>query len=157
MTHKKLRSTISLVCLALGMVHYVCPAFSLDTTSIILLVIAIAPWLAPVIKSVELPGGFKIEVQDIKSATDKVTSATSIPTEPVPPVPMHPFVPPPEPEVEGPQPQPQFQQPEEADVFSLIADVAKKDPNLALVAFRIELEKRLAALAAQYGISDSGR
>ena len=70
---------------------------------------------------------------------------------------MHPFVPPPEPEVEGPQPQPQFQQPEEADVFSLIADVAKKDPNLALVAFRIELEKRLAALAAQYGISDSGR
>jgi len=102
----------------------------------------VIPWLAPVIKSIELPGGFKIEVQDIKAATDKVTSGAP-PGELLP----HSQLAPPQTPLPAPPPDP----------FSLIAEIAEKDPNLALVAFRIELEKRLVTLAEQNGISETKR
>lgn len=140
MTLTKIRWTITVACTALAVVHYRWPSLSLDTTSTILLIVAAIPWLAPVIKSIELPGGFKIEVQDIKAATDKVTAPALLEEQPPPPqaVPTQP-----------PSPAPP------QDAFALIDEIAQKDPNLALVAFRIELEKRLITLAEQQGISET--
>ncbi len=142
MSLNKIRWSITAVCAVLAGVHFHWPSLALDTTSTILLVIAVIPWLAPVIKSIELPGGFKIEVQDIKAATDKVTSGAP-PGELLP----HSQLAPPQTPLPAPPPDP----------FSLIAEIAEKDPNLALVAFRIELEKRLVTLAEQNGISETKR
>lgn len=43
-------------------------------TTLVLLVVAILPWLAGAIRSVELPGVIKIELRDVKAATEKATS-----------------------------------------------------------------------------------
>ena len=124
-----------------GVVHFLRPSFSLDTTYIVLLVLALIPWVAPIIKSIELPGGFKIEVQDLKEATDKVTAAatksvaSTFANEPL----KSPRV------------------PEPVDSFTTIRQLATTDPNLALVGFRIELERRLSALAQRHGVDSQHR
>jgi hypothetical protein len=43
-------------------------------------------------------------------------------------------------------------EPEKEDPISVLRNVASNDPNLALVGFRIEIEKRLLELAQKYGI-----
>jgi hypothetical protein len=43
------------------------------------------------------------------------------------------------------------------DPFALIREIASTDSNLALVAFRIELERRLALLARKYQIDTEHR
>src|SRR5207302_4158611 len=78
-TLNRIRWSITTASIVALTAHYLWPRFALDTTSIILLVIGLVPWLAPVIKSIELPGGFKIEVQDVKEATDKVTAVAKEP------------------------------------------------------------------------------
>src|SRR2546430_1224818 len=75
----KIRWGITFFCLLLFAGHLIWPKISLDLTATILLIVALIPWLAPVVKSIELPGGFKIEVQDVKEATDKIVTAESEP------------------------------------------------------------------------------
>jgi hypothetical protein len=103
------------------------PDVKVDTLIVAMLLVAVLPWLAGVIKSAELPGGWKIEFQDIKAAGEKVTgiATTAIAT--------------PTAEMSGD------------------AVLESTDPNLALVGLRIEIEKRLRALAELRGISPSGR
>ena len=141
MRASQIRWAITLACGAFALAHAIRPEFKLDATYMVLLVIAVAPWLAPVIKSIELPGGFKIEVRDIKEAAKKITAPAVVPKRiefaneakpSTPPVkPLGPFV--------------------------LIRDLASTDPNLALVAFRIELERRLVQLAQKYQIDAQRR
>ena len=50
----------------LALVHVIWPELELDTVTLVLLLIAIAPWLAPIFKSIELPGGYKFEFQEFK-------------------------------------------------------------------------------------------
>jgi uncharacterized protein YegP (UPF0339 family) len=88
---------------------------------------AIAPWLMPVVKAFELPGGWKIEFQELRATRDKAEQAGLL----VPP-----------PESEGRH---DFDYP-----FQVIAD---QDPNLALAGLRIEIEKRLNRIAKVKGIS----
>ena len=89
--------------------------------------LGVLPWFQPLIKSLELPGGLKIELQDVKEATEKIESAREIPA-----------------------PDHAIQQDES---FSVIKNVAEQDPNLALVGIRIELEKRLRGIAQATDIS----
>ena len=42
------------------------PQLSIDSITLTLLIIAILPWIAPLVKSIELPGGTKIEFQDLE-------------------------------------------------------------------------------------------
>ena len=46
------------------------PTLSIDAASLGLIALAILPWLAPLIKSAELPGGIKIEFQDFPGLSD---------------------------------------------------------------------------------------
>ncbi len=39
------------------------PALTIDSITVALIVIAVVPWLAPIFKSLEMPGGFKVEWQ----------------------------------------------------------------------------------------------
>jgi hypothetical protein len=51
----------------------------LDPTDLILLGVAILPWLSSILKSAELPGGLKVEFQELKDATAKVTASALAP------------------------------------------------------------------------------
>ncbi len=93
------------------------PDLHLDAVTLGLMVIAVLPWLSPLIKSAEFPGGWKIEFQEVKAAGDKIT-AKALPSAKA--------------GYEG---------------YAPTVVVSPADPNLALVGVRIEIEKRLRNLA----------
>jgi hypothetical protein len=125
---KRLKQVITLVALGLALVHLVWPSVAVDSITIILLVVAIIPWLSPIFESIELPGGWKIKFRDLQKAADRADSAGLL--APISNVTV----------------QTDF-------TFQSVAD---QDPNLALAGLRIEIEKRLMNLAKSKGI-DSGR
>jgi DNA-binding transcriptional ArsR family regulator len=124
---------ISTICGLVAVAHVLLPQVKIDMVTLILLVVAMLPWLAAVIHSVELPGGFKIELKDVKAAIEKVTAvrlATDIGETAA--------------SVGGPD-------------LNFLREVAKADPNLALVGFRIEIERRLLKLAQHMNLPATGR
>lgn len=130
----RLKISVSSVCALFLAAHLFVPTIRPDAVSFGLIVIALLPWFQPLIKSLELPGGLKIELQDVKSATDKLS--------------------------EGAVP---IAGKESADdgaggaSLSFVMKVSDEDPNLALVALRIELEKRLVEIAKLAGVLVEGR
>lgn len=128
----KTKLTVSLACVLLAVAHNLWPAIKIDLTTGALVLVAILPWLAGVIRSVELPGGFKIELNDVKAATEKVAAgragkrtASGLTTDRVD--------------------------------LALLSEVGERDPNLALVGLRIEIERRLSRLASAIGLSSTRR
>lgn len=113
----KLRKYISLGALTLAFLHLIWPSLSIDAITLILIVIAILPWLAPLIKSFELPGGWKVEFQDLKNASSRAETAGLLAVKS-----------------------------SDEELFSF-QTIAKQDANLALAGLRIEIEKRLMLLA----------
>lgn len=73
----KTRIIITGVAILVAALNLWVPDLKIDGITLALLLVAVAPCLAPVIKSVELPGGFKIELQDVKAATASPTAVTS--------------------------------------------------------------------------------
>jgi hypothetical protein len=72
-----LSAIITLVALIAAVAHLLRPDLSIDGVTLGLLVLAILPWLAPFVKSLELPGGWKIEFQELKKATEEARSAAA--------------------------------------------------------------------------------
>lgn len=101
------------------------PELRLDGVTLGLIAVGILPWLSALIKSAELPGGWKIEFQEVQAAGAKVTRAS----------------PPPLPSADIPRPS--------------YLDISDRDPNLALVGLRIEIEKRLRALGEKYDLREN--
>lgn len=97
----------------LAILHVFVDAVVIDSIAIVLLVLAALPWLFPYLKSLELPGGVKIELKDIKSAVNKVSEGESEETI------------------------------SEVDEYEFLKDIAAHDSGLALVAIRIEIEKSI--------------
>lgn len=112
--------SISAVLLVIG--HLSFPNIKLDAVTLILIVVAILPWLTPLFKSVELPGGFKVEFQEFEKVKEKAGKAglLEVPLEK--------------------KEQPAF------------ITIAEEDPNLALAGLRIEIEKRLRSIAERQGL-----
>jgi hypothetical protein len=128
MTARQLQVIISFLAVILAIVHLIWPHVALDGVTITLLLIAILPWLAPLFKSVELPGGVKVEFQELEKAKERADKAGLL-SAPLP------------------TPTPEYS-------FQLVAD---EDPNLALAGLRIEIEKRLVQLAESRGIDGEKR
>lgn len=124
-TVTKLRFAVTIGALAVAVVHLAWPAVKVDAVTVALLVIAMLPWLAPLVKSVELPGGLKIELQDLKQVESRANTAGLLAVEAA--------------------------LAEEAR-FAFEA-VAAQDPNLALAGLRIEIEKRLQTLARAHQLN----
>lgn len=97
----------------------------LDATSVGLLILATLPWLSPLIKSAQLPGGIGIEFQDIKRAADRVAGGAPALLGMVKPL------------------EPSY------------LTIAEADPRLAVVALRLEIEKRLRGLAEAVGVPNT--
>jgi hypothetical protein len=123
MNDKWLRTLITVLALLAVVAHIVWPALRIDAITVTLLVVAVIPWLRPLFKSLELPGGLKVEFQDLKNVTKRADAAGLVAPEP-----------PADPNTYS---------------FQLIADT---DPNLALAGLRIELERRLRQLAESHGM-----
>lgn len=119
MNVKILRYLITIFAIVGIAVHILWPNLAIDAITLTLLVVSIIPWLAPLFKSLELPGGWKIEFQDLQKAKVKAGDAGLLDTE---------------------------TQSLDGDQFSF-QTIANTDPNLALAGLRIEIEKRLVKLA----------
>jgi len=105
--------------------HLVWPALAIDGITLALVTIAIIPWLAPLFKSLELPGGWRMEFRELQQAKENADKAGLLaPTSSL-------------------DSSRQYS-------FQLIAD---NDPNLALAGLRIEIEKRLQNIAETRNIS----
>ena len=104
----------------------------IDAISLGLIIVAILPWLSSLIESAEFPGGWKIKFRDIERAGAKITAEEEIPsttsTTTLPPEAL------------------------ESKTKLSFFDVIDRDPNLALVGFRIEIEKRIRTLAEIEGL-----
>lgn len=136
----KAKFAISGTALGFSVLHHLFPKVSIDGVTLVLLVIAVLPWVMPFVKSVQLPGGFKIELQDVKEATSKVVSASLNVVLDSATLRATGTVDPPD----GP-------------VVERLRQVVAADDSLALVGAGIEIEKRLRQLAERRGLSTEGR
>ena len=119
----RLRSWVTLGALAIALAHIVFPRLAIDAVALVLIVVAVVPWLAPLFKSVQIPGGWKVEFQELQDVAAKAGDAGLLSHVP-PPV-------------------------ETEYAFQSVAD---RDPNLALAGLRVELERRLVRLAEAHDI-----
>lgn len=115
---------ISSVALLLALCHLLFPKTVLDPTTAFLLVVAAIPWLAPLFKSLELPGGLKVEFHDLEKAKKDAAKVGLL------------------------------AKPTEDRQQLTFMTVAAEDPNLALAGLRIEIERRLDAIARVRGVVD---
>jgi len=67
--------TFCAIAVAIG--HAIWPAVTVDAVTLGLLVLAVVPWLAPIIKSIELPGVGKIELQEVKAQVEELRGETA--------------------------------------------------------------------------------
>lgn len=114
-----IKISTTLIALILTIVHMYYPSIKVDSITLGLLVVAVLPWLAPIFKTVELPGGMKFELQDFKEIEEKANKAGMI-----------------EKDVRDIK--------TSEYTYQL---VAKDDPKLALAGLRIELEEKLRKIA----------
>jgi hypothetical protein len=125
---RTLRGLLSLGALLIALAHLLWPSLAIDAVTLVLVMIALVPWLAPIFKSLEFPGGWKVEFQDLQKAAAKAEAAGLLATTPA-----------------------------AAAATFTFQRVAEEDPNLALAGLRIEIEKRLVSLAAKRGIDSRNR
>ena len=126
--HRSLKAAISVIAVLVALAHLIWPHIAIDAITFGLLVVALLPWLAPLVKSVELPGGLKVELQEVQKAAEKAKEAGLLTQSADTPKIEHTFL-----------------------------TVAQSDPNLALAGFRIEIERRLVALCEKNGIATKNR
>lgn len=115
--------TLSAVLIGLG--HLIWPSLEIDAITLTLLIVAVAPWLAPLLKSLELPGGLKFEFQELEKAKQRGEGSGLVDDKPVQEFPQYAFL-----------------------------EFAESNPSLALAGLRMELEKSLKTLAERKGIEN---
>src|SRR5438046_619352 len=97
-----------------------CPGAHVDWITLGLLVLALVPWLGPLLKSIELPGGLKLEFRELMQSGQRVERAGLV----------------------------------AAAAPADAPEVGLDDPKLALAWLRVEIEKRLRALASAHGLAE---
>jgi hypothetical protein len=129
---------ITVLVVGLEVAHRIFPHITLDAVDSALIVVATLPWILKYLRGFEIPGIVKIDLADTKAATDKVTRAQ-----------------PPAGQIDLEGYSPRVAIGTGAEQYANLRAIYDTDPNLALVGFRIEVEKRLRDLAAARQISDS--
>src|SRR3990172_7427214 len=79
-TKTLLKVGITVAALLIALVHLIWPNLNIDAITVTLLFVALVPWLSSIFKSLEFPGGWKIEFQEIK---EQVKSIIAKDTEPM--------------------------------------------------------------------------
>lgn len=117
---------ISVIAILLIVVHLTWPNMRVDAITLTLLALAILPWLGALFKSVEFPGGLKVEYKELEKKKEEAEKAGLLSA-----------------------PSPKKEEP-------AYLSIVENDPNLALAGLRIEIERRLQALARAHGIESRG-
>jgi len=130
MKAKPIQFLISIIAIILVIVHIVRPDLTIDLITIALLVIAIIPWLGSLFRAIELPGGVKVEYQELEKVTDSAKKAGLITPK----------------TIKNTSRKKRTKKP-------IYQEIALEDPNLALAGLRIEIEKRLIEIAKSYNIN----
>ncbi|MEE9493674.1 MAG: hypothetical protein V3W04_09900 [Gammaproteobacteria bacterium] len=121
---------ITAVAVLMAVGHTWFPEIKIDAIVVTLLGIGVLPWLGPLFKSVEIPGGVKVEFQELETAGKKIEQSGLIPPE-------------------------ADLKPMQKHEYSFQA-VSGDDSNLALSELRIEIESRLKNLAEKREIKVGG-
>jgi hypothetical protein len=129
---------ITLAALSLAGAHVFLPAFEVDLILLMLVAFAALPWFARFIKAFEIPGVVKIDLAETKAATEKVTSANVLAGTAKLTLKAHPA------KIQGVR--------AKTESLEYLREVFASDANLALVGFRIEIEKRVNELAERTGV-----
>ena len=74
MTRHRISWGITIGALVAASLHLLWPVIVMDAIALILLGVAILPWLAPLFKAVELPGGLKVEFTDLEKTQQRAQS-----------------------------------------------------------------------------------
>jgi hypothetical protein len=120
-----LRILISVSALALALVHFFNPSFLSGNLIILGLIgLAVLPWLAPIVQSIELPGGAKITLRDVKEAGQQIAAGNSGAVS------------------------------ESILSHPLFPQLAQEFPEVGLRALTLEMEARLRSLAEVYSLPD---
>lgn len=69
---KILQIIVSLIAVIFLLIHMYWPTLKVDGITLGLLILILIPWMAPLIKSIEVPGVGKLELQEIKKDIDDV-------------------------------------------------------------------------------------
>ena len=77
---KIIAGLISILFIALASLHVFVDDVTIDVIAIALLVLASIPWMLPYLKSLELPGGVKIELKDVQKAVEKASGGENEPS-----------------------------------------------------------------------------
>ncbi|MFH5832359.1 hypothetical protein [Halalkalibaculum sp. DA384] len=75
MSARAIQISITAGALLIAIAHLIWPDLKIDAITLTLIMIAIIPWLAPLFKSVELPGGWKFEFQELLKAQERAGKA----------------------------------------------------------------------------------
>ena len=73
--HTGLKILVSVIAVLVLVVRFVCPNLIIDSITVGLILLALIPWLAPIIKSIEIFGIGKVELQDLKNEVEKLKGA----------------------------------------------------------------------------------
>ena len=79
MIMRRLQYGITIAALLIALAHLIWPNLNIDAITITLLFIALVPWLSPLFKSLEFPGGWKIEFQEMKEQIDTIIAKQAEP------------------------------------------------------------------------------
>lgn len=126
---KKIQVGISLSAIIIAIIHITRPDLSIDAITLALFIVAIIPWLAPFLKSLEFPGGWKVEFKEFEDITDKADKAGLLSNE---------------------------AELSDNHQFSY-QSIANNEPYLVLAGLRIEIETILKKIAVNRGIKGHNR
>ncbi|MCB2200368.1 hypothetical protein KQI63_13250 [bacterium] len=131
MSARKIKVIFTTVLFAIAILLSVFPTIEVNSSVLIIVVIAILPWLNPIFKSIELPGGFKFEFQQLKEVEKKVIDSGLIETS--------------------------SNNPKEKRHIYSFEHVTNSDPTGYILGLSIELRSKLQMLAASWDITTDNR
>jgi len=79
MNIRRLQYGITIAAVVIAILHIIFPNLIIDAITITLLFIALVPWLSPLFKSLEFPGGLKIEFQEMKEQLETIIAKQAEP------------------------------------------------------------------------------
>jgi hypothetical protein len=68
---------VTVVTIGAVLVHAVLPSVKIDTVTVVLLVLALLPWLGELLESVELPGGWKVQYRGLAERVESTEKAAA--------------------------------------------------------------------------------
>jgi len=70
-----LKAVVTTLAVVVACIHIWLPSVTVDAITLTLLVVAVLPWLQPIFKTIKLPGGFEVTLQELKQEVKNATGA----------------------------------------------------------------------------------